>query len=172
VIGASTRGGYEMRRFWIALGMAAAFGLGGGGTVVAQDTTQCLTDAVDARKACKAECKDDFQTAVFNCKNVNPECGKACLEGRARCMQPFVQVLEDCLDGCRAQLEGDKADCQTRCSGDQACLDPCIDAAQVTAFICRDNCRESFRANESAQEGIKNCRAAFRACVHACPPAS
>jgi hypothetical protein len=161
-----------MRRLWLGLGILAGFVVSTGGIAAAQDTLACIEQAVDAKRACKAECKDDFQTAVFNCKNVNPECGKACLAGRARCLRPYVQVLEDCVDGCKATLQADKDKCATDCGGDQTCLGTCIDDAQVKAFICRDNCREQWRADEDIQNGIKNCRAAFRACVRACPPAS
>jgi hypothetical protein len=57
------------------------------------------------------------------------------------------------------------------CHGDTTCQD-CIDGAQVTRFLCRDGCRDSFRVNTIVISEKQNCRAGFKACVQACPPAS
>jgi hypothetical protein len=48
----------------------------------------------------------------------------------------------------------------------------CVDPAQVTAFICRDACRDSFRTNPIVIADEANCRSIFQACVHACLPAN
>ena len=42
--------------------------------------------------------------------------------------------------------------------------------AQVDAFTCRDNCREQWRLN-GGTAAVEVCRATFRECVKACPPA-
>ena len=147
----------------------AVLATAGGGR--AETDPGCKLSALEEKRACVAACREDFRTAVFRCKNVDPVCGNACLAGRERCLEPYNAILDGCLDGCRAELRADKTRCQDDCNGNQACLDACVDAAQVEAFVCRDNCREAFRNNEEAQNGIQNCRAAFRACVNACPPA-
>ena len=42
----------------------------------------------------------------------------------------------------------------------------CIEQARVVAFQCRD------QAREDAKPGFAACRAGFKTCVQACPPAS
>jgi hypothetical protein len=158
---------YELR---IVLGTAGLALLAAGRLAFATANPACRLQAVEEKRACVAECKEDYRAALFRCRNVDPACGNACLAGRERCLEPFTAILDGCVDGCRDTLQAAKARCQQDCNGDQGCLDACIDQAQIDAFVCRDNCRESFRANEEAQAGIKNCRAAFRACVGACPP--
>jgi hypothetical protein len=50
---------------------------------------------------------------------------------------------------------------------DQTCTD-CLDAAEVTAFTCRDGCRDGWRTDPRIVAMIKNCRNVFKSCVHAC----
>jgi hypothetical protein len=56
------------------------------------------------------------------------------------------------------------------CHGDQACAE-CLDTAQVTRFLCRDECRDSFRVNPVVVSGKQGCSTSFKACAQACPPA-
>jgi len=146
---------------------------------------QCILQARDDFLTCKGECRTTFRDDKFRCRNVDPTCGNACLAGRERCLEPYLQVLTDCLDGCKATLQQGKQDCATQCNctlgssctsnccnDGNECYNTCLDPKQVAAFVCRDNCRESFHNDEALQENIKNCRASFRACVAACPPAS
>lgn len=57
------------------------------------------------------------------------------------------------------------------CNGNQTCSD-CIDQAQVTRFLCRDACGDSFRTNSTVLTLKASCRSTFKACVQACPPAN
>src|SRR5207245_2456559 len=124
---------------------------------------------------CKAQSKSDFLDAKFTCRNVQPACGRACLAGRQSCFEGVHEILETgqvpggtTLDNCSggtdacnaaftATATGDPgsggcgATCGPHgqvcdCAGDTACND-CIDGAQVTRFLCRDACRDSFRVN-------------------------
>ena len=142
----------------------------GGMAAIAQADPACLAQAKQNFLGCRQQCSDDYQDDKFRCRNVDPACGNACLAGREVCLEPIRAVLEGCLDGCRATLRNTKQNtCHAPCApGDTVC-DGCVDDAQVTAFICRDNCREDFRANHT--DDVKLCRAAFRACVHVCQPA-
>ena len=103
---------------------------------------------------------------------------------RVAAESPFENVSIIDVDGCDATLQQGKQDCaqqcgctlgsgcQSNCCNDQnSCYNTCLDPKQVDSFVCRDNCRESFHDDEQLQENIKNCRASFRACVQACPPA-
>jgi hypothetical protein len=131
----------------------------------------CVAQARDELQACSAECINDFRNERFVCRNVEPGCGRECLGHRESCIETASEPLVECLGDCQTTLIAAKAICVTNCNGDQACLDTCIDTAQVDAFTCRDNCREDFRAS-GGPVAIDVCRATFRECVRACPPAS
>jgi hypothetical protein len=143
----------------------------GGTAAIAHADAACLAQSKETFKACRQQCADDYKDDKFRCRNVDPACGNACLAGREVCLEPINDTLDACLDGCKATLQQTKQDdCHAPCAvGDTVC-DSCVDAAQVQAFVCRDNCREDFRANHT--DDVKLCHAAFRACVHACPPTS
>lgn len=137
---------------------------------VAPSTRSCVLQAREDLQSCSAECINDFRNERFTCLNVEPGCGRECLGRRESCIEAASQPLVTCLTDCQNTLAQAKAACVTTCNGDTTCLDGCIDQAQVNAFTCRDNCREAFRMSTGPTE-IEACRAAFRECVRACPPA-
>jgi len=139
-------------------------------TAVTASGGACLLQARDELRSCSAECVNDFRNERFTCRNVEPGCGRECLGHRESCIETAGLPLVECLAGCQGTLAEAKAACVTTCGGDAACLDTCTDAAQVDAFTCRDDCRESFRMSGGPTE-IEACRASFRECVRACPPA-
>jgi len=166
-----------MRKLVIGLLMVGGLFLSPG---LARADLACILQAKDDFRGCRADCLDNYRDDKFRCRNVDPACGNACLAGRERCLEPFLQVLTNCLDGCRDTLKGHKTDCASMCQcgtpqecRDQGntCYQDCLDPFQIEAFVCRDNCRESFHNDQQLQDNIHNCRASFRACVHACPPA-
>jgi hypothetical protein len=144
----------------------------------------CKLQAKDDYVACKQDCKDDYRADKLTCRNIDPACGIGCLAGRQACRDDFESIrdtgqlpgggtLDNCAtgtDGCRADLDAAKAACGAPCNGNTAC-DTCVDAAQVTSFICRDNCRESWRANPVVTALKDACKATFQACIAACGPA-
>jgi hypothetical protein len=170
-----------MNRTWIAVtGIGAALLLSAG---LGSADQQCIQQAISDYKACKAQCQDDFQSAKFACRGVNPACGLACLAGRQVCFENANNVLQtgqlpgggtlpDCAtgtDGCKAQLQQDKQACGAPCAqGDEVC-NTCVDNAQVKAFTCRDRCRERWSADPTVQQMIQSCRDGFKACVRGCP---
>ena len=146
----------------------------------------CILQARDDFRSCKDECKQSFRDDRFRCRNVDPACGNACLAGRERCLDPYLQVLTDCLDDCKTGLQQGRQTCAGSCNctlgsgctsnccdakAEGSCYADCLDPYQVQAFQCRDQCREDFHSNAELQQNIKNCRASFRACVQACPQA-
>jgi hypothetical protein len=158
----------------IGLGLIAAGAAGADNT--------CTQQARGTFRSCAAQCRDDLRTARFACRGVDPVCGKACLAGRQVCTDPIEEVLETgqlpqsgtlegCATGtrgCKADLEAARTACGPPCHGDATC-DACVDGAQVTAFVCRDGCRESWRRNATVRAMREGCRTTFRACVAACP---
>ena len=138
----------------------------------------CVLEARATALACVAQCRDDLRSARFACRGVDASCGRACLAGRQVCTDaaedilqsgqvPGGGVLANCSGGtagCRAALQAAKAICGAPCNGNAVC-DACVDAAQVTAFVCRDTCRENLD-----RDALKQCRITFRACIRACPP--
>jgi hypothetical protein len=154
------------------LGILLAVVCVGGTAVIAQADLACLVQAKANFKGCRTQCSDDYKDDKFRCRNILPACGNACLAGREVCLEPINDTLDTCLAGCKTTLQQNKlSHCNVPppCApGDTVC-DGCVDNEQIQAFICRDTCREDFRANHT--EDVKLCREAFRACVHVCPPA-
>jgi len=130
----------------------------------------CIAEARDELQSCSIECINDFRNERFNCRNVEPGCGRECLGRREGCIETATEPLVVCAGVCREALIDAKAACGTSCNGDPSCLDPCIDAAQVAAFVCRDDCREEFRLS-GGLAAIEACRTTYRECVRSCPPA-
>ena len=128
----------------------------------------CANAARQAVLSCREQCTETFRDAKFECKDVEPACGRTCLGTRETCVETALQPLVDCLGGCRDALATAKNDCQTQCGEDSACLDACIDQAQVTAFTCRDTCKETFETG-GGEAAVDQCRDDFKACVRACP---
>jgi hypothetical protein len=149
------------------------------------DNATCTENAKAAYKDCTAQCKSDYIDARFTCRNIDPACGTACLAGRQQCFDTVEQIkdtgqvpgggtLDNCSGGtnaCAAALQQAKTDCGVPCNGDTTCQD-CVDQAQVTDFLCRDACGDSFRINGVVIAAKASCRSSFKACAQACPPAN
>ncbi len=163
-------------------GVVLAVGIGlSAGSALATDPS-CLRDARTTFGGCVAQCRDDFKTTKFSCRGVDPACGKACLAGRQACIDTIEDVLTTgklpsggtltgCDGGtaaCRTTLDQAKQTCGAPCNGDATC-DVCVDAAQVAAFVCRDTCREAFRADSEVKAALDACRSTFKSCIAACP---
>jgi len=167
---------YGGARLLLAVGIVLSFAR------TAQADPACLLEAKATALTCIAQCRDDLRSARFACRGVDAACGKACLAGRQVCTDgaedilatgqvPGGGVLANCAggtDGCKAALQAAKAICGAPCNGNAVC-DACVDAAQVTAFVCRDGCRESWRGDATVKSLLASCRTSFRACVAACP---
>jgi len=139
----------------MTLGMFLMIGVGG-----AAADTQCMQDAKEARVECKTSCDDDFVIARDLCRNIDPVCAAGCREEREDCRGAVFGALDQCVDGCRAQLDRDRAACPKR-GRDR---DRCLDRAQVRAFVCRDECREELQV----RAGLNDCRDVFRGCMAGC----
>lgn len=151
---------------------------------VAFADASCKQQAKDDYLSCKQECKDEYRGAKLTCRNIDPACGTPCVVARQACRYgaedilatgqlPGGGTLANCstgTDGCRAQLDADKAACGAPCNGNTTC-DTCVDAAQVASFVCRDNCRESWHADAVVTQLRADCKATFQSCIAACPPA-
>ena len=152
-------------------------------SATAQATSECSVAAADAFRTCKADCKDEFRAAKLSCRGVEPVCGTACQAGRQVCFDAVDAALDtgqvpgggtltnctDGTDGCKARLQTDKATCGAPCAPGNTVCDTCVDGFQVTAFGCRDTCRESWRSNTTLDALRDSCRATFKACIAACP---
>jgi hypothetical protein len=173
-------------RLRLALAAALAFGAVCAGRASA-DTASCLAQARSDVKDCRSQCQDDFKSARFTCRGVDPACGTACLAGRQACFDDVDGILatgqlpngggplaQDCTtgtDGCKAGLQTAKTACGAPCAPTDTVCDGCVDQAQVTAFVCRDTCREDWRKSATVQALAASCRTSFRSCVKSCPPA-
>ena len=138
---------------------------------------QCKDDVKAEFRSCKSDCKTEYRTDKDLCRNVDPVCGTACRAIRAACIEPFEEAVDACKDVCRGTLADAKVVCKL--IEDAEARDLCIDAAQITAFICKDDCREDTTVDDPNtpevdpipwREGLKACRQISRACIKACPP--
>ena len=143
----------------ITLGLFLTVGVGG-----ATAESECVQDAKAQRGECRVQCDDDFVIARDLCRNIDPECAAGCRSDHEACRAPIVAALETCVAGCRDQLNAERAACPRRGRG----RDFCLDRAQVRAFLCRDDCRESLQV----RAGLKACRDALNGCMAGCglPP--
>jgi hypothetical protein len=163
-MGEATKGGETMRRLHIGV-LAVAVGIFGAGQVfgVTSDPT-CVSQARTQKKTCLSSCKDSYQQARDLCYHVDPSCVSGCRSDQATCAGPFLDTLQPCVDNCQSQLRTAKPACPP--AGDPTRSD-CIDAAQLTAFNCRDACRD----DPTVSSGLQSCRQAFHSCVKGCPAA-
>jgi hypothetical protein len=139
----------------MTLGLFLTIGVGG-----AAADSQCMRDAKAARVECKVECDEDFTIARDLCRNIDPVCAAGCRLERDDCRSAVFGALDQCVDGCRVQLDLDRAGCPKRGRN----RDHCLDRAQVRAFVCRDECREELQV----KNGLGACRDDFRACMAGC----
>jgi len=151
----------------ICLGLAMFFvgGLMGVPGAMADDfRSQCVQDANAVFEECRTVCREDLQAAKDECRNVPHECADVCRDTRDQCVDQAIDDLEACLSPCNTDLLAAKDTCRTVNDQDPAALDQCIDTAQVIAFVCRDQCRESFRLASA----LKECGKSFRGCIKNC----
>jgi hypothetical protein len=122
--------------------------------------SECMQQAKEERGQCRTQCDEDFVVARDLCRNIDPECAAGCRAALDECRAPIVAALESCVDGCRDQLNADRAACPRRGRGH----DFCVDRAQVRAFLCRDSCREDLQVRAR----LNACRDAFQTCMAGC----
>jgi hypothetical protein len=130
------------------------------------DVLGCKNAARDDFNTCRANCLEDFQVAKDACRNRDHACVEVCRANRDGCRDPVLARLESDVAACNATRDHAIQLCRDAFGAGTPELDHCIDNAQVDAFRCRD------AARERARPLLNDCRAAFRICVRACPPAS
>ena len=130
--------------------------------VPAAHATLCIDAAIDEFRDCRADCREVFQAAKDACLNRDHACVEVCRAERSECVDAtgFEADLEACADAREAAV----AQCKSLYPPGND-RDQCSDNAQVATFQCRD------RARELNRDELDACRAAFRTCAAACPPA-
>lgn len=154
-----------MRRIPLVLGLGAI--LIGATAWGITPNPQCVLDAKSAKQLCTQTCQDNFRMAKDDCRNVDHDCADTCRGVRDTCLAPIYAVLQSCLDVCNTTLDSAKTDCRALYAKGSDDRNHCIDAAQITAFMCRDTCRENLD-----RAALRECRKAFHQCMVACPPAA
>jgi hypothetical protein len=132
------------------------------------DVPACRLQAKQDAKTCVANCREDFQVTKDACQNRDHGCVEGCRALRDMCTDPILTTLAGKIAMCNADRDADIATChQLYPLPSQAmALDQCIDDAQVAAFVCRDDARETARTD------LVPCRQNFLSCAKGCPPAS
>jgi len=122
---------------------------------------QCRRDARTDRRDCASVCSDNYQAALLLC---GTPCVRACSDTRKACRGPIQDQLSADIKACNATRTAAIQLCRQQYRADPMNfdLDACIDAAQVAAFICRDDAREA------AFPQLNTCNEAYHACVRAC----
>ena len=69
----------------------------------------CIAEARDELQSCSIECINDFRNERFNCRNVEPGCGRECLGRREGCIETATEPLVVCAGVCREALIDAKA---------------------------------------------------------------
>lgn len=139
----------------MTLGLLLVVGVGS-----AAADSPCMQDAKEVHGQCRMECDEDFVIARDLCRNIDPECAAGCRAESEACRAPVVAALEQCVDGCRDQLNTERAACPRRGRG----RDFCVDRANIRAFLCRDECRDGLHVHEALQA----CRQDFNVCMNGC----
>jgi hypothetical protein len=120
----------------------------------------CVAEASREVRECRAACLEEKQAASDLCLRRDQACVDVCRAERETCRDDTG--LADALELCRASFEEDRQECRATTLPDTPERDACIDAAQVTAFRCRD------AAREIARPLLRSCRRAFGGCARAC----
>jgi hypothetical protein len=114
-------------------------------SAVAEADPTCVPNAAAVKKACKAECTDDFLTTKFAvCRGLDPDCVNAAVAAKL-----------SCIDTAKAPLD--------------ACFETCTDPDPVANASCRDGCRGVFYTTPGSLDALKACRSNFRAQIAGCP---
>jgi hypothetical protein len=127
----------------------------------------CVIDANAEYKECRQYCLENMQVDKDSCRNIDHACAEACRAGFDTCIGNPFNVLDVCKAVCMSELDTTRQQCRLNFAAGTAALDTCIDQAQIDAFVCRDDCRESIHIAGV----LKQCHKAERACMKACPPA-
>ncbi len=127
----------------------------------------CVIDANAEYKECRQYCLENMQVDKDSCRNIDHACAEACRAGFDTCIGNPFNVLDACKAACMLELDDTRKQCRENFAAGTWALDTCIDRAQIDAFVCRDDCRESIHIAGV----LKQCHKAERACMKACPPA-
>ena len=122
---------------------------------------QCRKDARKDRSDCLGVCRDNYQAAILLC---GTPCVRACEIARKACKGPIQDTLTAAIKACNDTRTAAIKSCRAQRAADPAFdLGACIDAAQIAAFICRDDARET------AFPALNTCRENYQVCIRACP---
>jgi hypothetical protein len=131
------------------------------------DRKQCKLDAKGVYLACKkVDCREEYQFQKDVCRNRDHACVEDCRAERDACRQPIEDLLDANKAACNATRDQEIQNCENLYASGTPEREQCIANAQVTAFQCRD------QARETAKPDLLGCRDDFRSCAEACPPAS
>jgi hypothetical protein len=154
----------HLRGYGLVIGLTAALlGVGPDPAEAAVSTAvkTCIATAYAEHKECKQTCAAIHADARDECQLKDPECIRACLAGREDCRD--ATGLASDVQVCHADREAAVAQCRAAFAADTPERDTCVDAAQLTSFVCRDDAREANRAE------LRLCGTGFRGCRRECP---
>ena len=125
---------------------------------------ECLAQALQASNAAVATCNQVAAADKSACLAKDAACVQSCGDLRTACAQPLQTAIDAAIESCEATRRTAVATCvATTPPGPER--DACIETADSTAFVCRDDAREA------QAPGLAACTKAYVGCVRACPPA-
>src|SRR5262245_26701490 len=109
-------------------------------------------------------CKDTMLEAKDSCLNRDHACVDVCRDTRYQCV--IDTGLPAAVATCNAERDVEINNCKATFAAGSDERDQCIDNAQVTAFMCRDDARDTRK------DALVACRTGFKTCAKACGPAN
>jgi hypothetical protein len=117
----------------------------------------CRRNAKSAYKDCQAQCVSDFQDAKFECRNIQPACGEACLAGRQACMDAVEEILDTgVVQGHCSQTMSDPCLVDADCPSGESCV---VDQTLANCSGGTDACNAAFTAQATGNPGSGGCGA-------------
>src|SRR5262249_46823447 len=123
----------------------------------------CIVAAKDQYVETIQACKDTMLEAKDSCLNRDHGCVEICRASPYHCV--VDTGLPAAVAACNAQRDIDINTCKVLWPAGSDDRDQCIDNAQVTAFMCRDDARDTYK------DKLVACRTGFKTCAKACGPA-
>ena len=148
-------------RLSIVAAIGVVLGAASGRAATDDPRRLCLQEARGDRRDCVTVCRDDYREAALLCGTA---CAQECALARKACRAPIKAQLAADIKACNTTLSAAVLLCrQQKLADPDFDKDGCIDTAQITAFICRDDAREI------AFPALNGCRHEYRICINACP---
>ena len=130
------------------------------------DVRACKDDARGLLDDCMDGCTEAKQLGKDTCLDRDHACVEICRSDRSVCRAPSEATRAAAVAVCKATRQAAFDNCRALYGPGTPERQTCFVQAQVAAFTCRDDARESVAA------ALRACSDTFQTCAGACPPPS